>query len=200
MDQQTLTMAALLGGLLLLSLLVTAAFLIRRKAVASIAGFSWFRKVLLEHYIWVQESSYSGFPEGSRNQHREVEHYQSSEVIRYDTRTTTDASGRTTTTTQPIYGLVSHSRTKYSYEIQEWVESRELQAQGEERATLHWPTYQLDRRTHERMQKTQEKYLVFFQTIKGKTYKRALSEADWAALDDTCTVYRPWQGGGYLAS
>ncbi|HEY4385553.1 MAG TPA: hypothetical protein VGN34_13925, partial [Ktedonobacteraceae bacterium] len=132
--------------------------------------------------VWVSETSYSGFPDGSRNQTKTVEHYQAYEYLRTETRTTT-VNGQTTTTTGPVYGFVTRRRTKYMYEIQKWVESRRLEAEGEERASLHWPAYTLDRSTQERVESTRERYLVFFQSAKGKRYKRKLSEADWAALD-----------------
>jgi hypothetical protein len=152
----------------------------------TVAGFSWERKVLLEHFAWVQETSYTGFPAGSRNHHSTTEQYQSYEVVRHDTRTTV-VNGTTTTTTQPVYGFVSHTRRKYTYEIQKWAKSRELLAEGEERATLHWPAYTLDRSTQERVKSVQEKYLVHFQSAKGKKYRQTLPEAEWTALDDQST-------------
>lgn len=186
MNEQAIITFAILGGFLLVCALVVVAFSVRRTLIATIERFSWKRKVFLEHYIWVQETSSSGFPTGSRNQQRGIEHYHSYEYIRTDTKTTW-VNGRATTTTQPVYGYVTRSRTKYTYEIQKWIKSREPLAEGEGRATLHWPTYILDSTTQERVKKTQEKYLVVFQTAKGKTYKRALSETDWTALDDTST-------------
>lgn len=184
MNGQTILMFVLLGGFLLIFALVVIAFCVGRTVSARIEGFSWFRKLFLEHYIWVQASSYSGFPSGSRKQHSEVESYQSLEHVRDDTITTTSADGQTITTTQPVSEFVTRSRTKYSYEIQEWVKSRGLLAKGRERATVHWPAYVLDRSTHEQVESTQEQYLVHFQTAKGKKYQRALPETDWAALDD----------------
>jgi hypothetical protein len=186
MDEQTIIMLAIIGSVLLISALVLAAFLMRRTVSATIEGFSWLRKVLLEHYIWVHDSSYSGFPAGSRNQQRKIESYQSYERISSSTTTTT-VNGVTSTTTQPVYGFVPRWRTKYTYEIQKWLRSRELLAKGEERATLHWPTFVLDHSTLERVEKTEEKYLVFFRTTKGKIYRRKLTAADWVALDETST-------------
>ncbi len=178
-----LLMLAIAG---VLFLLVIAAFFIRRTVIATIAGFFWERKVLLEHYVWQQETSHTGYPDGSRNRQRTTESYQSYELIRYETRTTT-TNGNTSTTTEPVYGYVPRSRTKYIYEIQRWIDSRELMAKGEERVTLHWPAYILDRSTKEREKRKWEKYQVFFQTAKGKRYKQDLPKTDWTALDDKAT-------------
>ena len=186
MNEQTIITLIIVGSFLLVCALLLAALLIRRTLIATIEGFSWFRKVLLEHYIWVQDSSYYSFPSGSRNGQRKVEYYQSYEVIRYQTTTTT-VNGNTTTTTQPVYGYISRRRTKYTYEIQKWIKSRELVAEGKERVTLHWPIFTLDHSTQERVKDTQAKYLVFFRTTKDKVYKRALPETAWTTLDDTCS-------------
>jgi hypothetical protein len=158
--------------------------LIRRTIVATIESFSWTRKVLLEEHIWAEESSYSGFPEGSRNQQSTVETYYVSEVVSYNTQTT-QVNGVTSTTTVPVYGSVRKQRTKYTYEIQEWVPSRTFVSEGSEHNNVYWPRYTLDRSTSERISDTKETYQVFFQTAKGKQYKQKLSESDWNALDDT---------------
>lgn len=183
MDGQTIITLAIIAGFILLFASLIVAFFVRRTVTATVASFSWSRKVFLEHYIWVQESSYSGFPTGSRNQHSQVESYQSYEFLRNET-TTTQVNGQTTTTTRPVYSFVTRWRTKYSYEIQRWVNSRELQAEGKQRATLRWPSYTLNPDTQERVKKTQERYLVFFQTIKGKTYEQTMPESEWAFLDE----------------
>ncbi len=169
---------------LILALTFLAMLIIHRTIITTIEGFSWTRKVLLEHYIWVEGSSYSGFPEGSRNQQSTDETYYSYEVVSYNT-TTTQINGVTSTTTEPVYANVPKRRTKYTYEIQEWVHSRTLVADGNEHNNVHWPHYTLDRSTSERINDTKETYLVFFQTAKGKQYKQKLSVSDWNALDDT---------------
>ncbi len=168
---------------LIVALALLPAF-IRRTVIATIKGFSWTRKVLLEQHIWVEESSYSGFPEGSRNQQSTVETYYVSEIISYNTQTT-QINGVTSTTTTPVYGSVRKKRTKYTYEIQEWLHSRTLVSEGSEHNDVYWPRYTLDHSTSERISDTKETYQVFFQTAKGKQYKRQLSESDWNALDDT---------------
>jgi hypothetical protein len=181
MDIQTIFLFATVGILLLLAI---ATLFIRRTIMVTVERFSWERRVVLEAYVWMEESSHIGYPDGSRNHQKTTEHYQSYEVVRHETRSTT-MNGNTTTTTQPVYGFVPRTRTKYSYELQRWVKSRELQAAGEERSTLHWPAYIPDNSQLEQEKSRQEKYLVFFRTPKGKTYKYKLSEAAWAALDDT---------------
>ncbi len=80
--------------------------------------------------------------------------------------------------------MVPHWRTKYTYEIQQWRDSRELLAKGEKRAGLHWPQYTLDPDTQERVRATREEYQVRFQTAKGKQYTSALPQSEWAALDE----------------
>ncbi len=108
-------------------------------------------------------------------------------VVSYTTQTT-QVNGVPSTTTQPVYGSVRKKRTKYEtymYEIQRWFKSRELIAEGNERNNVHWPHYTLDSSTLERIEKTKETYLVFFQTAKGKQYQQKLPESDWNALDDT---------------
>jgi hypothetical protein len=169
-----------------LLILALVFLLIRRTAAATIAGFSWQRKVLLEHCIWVEESSTSGYPEGSRNQHSEMETYQSYEVVRTEIRTTTDANGNTSTVSQPVYENVTRWRTKYMYEIQRWRKSREELAEGNDH-TPYWPSYTLDNSTQERVEKTKETYRVFFRTTSGQTYQHKPPESDWSALDEKAT-------------
>lgn len=183
MDAQTLYLLAILGGLLLICALIAAGFLIKRTVSVTVAGFSWYRKVFLEHYIWVSKSSYSGFPEGSRNRAKHTESYQSYEHVRTEMRTTT-VNGQTTTTAEPVYGFVTRWRTKYTYEIQQWQPSRTLVAEGEERAGVHWPSYKLDTSTRERVSDQEEQYLIIFQTPKGKQYKREMNEAAWGDFDE----------------
>lgn len=187
MDQQTIIMIAVLVGLLLIGAMLFAAYFIRRSVSASIESFSWFRKIFFEHYVWVEDSSYHGFPDGSRNQHKKRESYQVQELVRTETTTTTTGNGQTSTTSRPVYESVTRWRTKYIYEIQKWVRSRELVAEGSERATLHWPTYRLDHSTQEQIEGTTEKYLVTFRSAKDKKYTRRLAEADWTALDEQAT-------------
>jgi hypothetical protein len=174
----------LIASIFLLLTLALLPLFIHRTIIAAISGFSWMRKVFLEHYIWVEETSHSGFPEGSINQESHMETYYSYEVVSYNTQTT-QINGVTSTTTQPVYGNVPRRRRKYTYEIQRWFKSRELVAEGEEHNAVHWPHYTLDSSTSERIEATKETYLVFFQTAKGKHYRQKLSESDWNALDDT---------------
>ena len=188
MDEQTLIILIVIGSILLISALLAVMFFVRRTVTVTVAGFYWFRKVQLEHYIWVEESSHYGFPAGSRNQVKTTERYQSYEQIRTEARTIV-INGKMQMSTQAVYGYVTRTRTKYTYEIQKWVDSRALDTEGEERATLSWPHYSLDRETFERVKKTWEKYLVFFQNAKGKQYKRKLPEEEWIALDDLA-IYR----------
>ena len=182
MDAQTIFLLAIAGGLLLICALITAGLLIKRTISVTVAGFSWYRKIILEHYIWVEESSYSGFPAGSRNQRKRRESYQSYEFLRTETRTTT-VNGQTTTTSNPVYGFVTRWRTKYSYEIQRWRDSRIVVAEDQTRTNVHWPSYTLDASTQEREKNRKEQYLVYFQTAKGKQYKRKMQESAWRDLD-----------------
>src|SRR5579871_116490 len=176
-----LVIGIVIAGVLLLTLIL---LLVRRTVVATVAGFFWQRKVGLEQYLWVEESSYSGYPEESRNQHSKSEMYSSYEVTRQETTTTTNADGTTATTTRPVYEMVPHWRTKYLYEIQRWRDSRELLAKGDTRTDVHWPQYTLDPQTQERVCDTREEYQVRFQTAKGKQYTYELPESEWAAFDE----------------
>jgi hypothetical protein len=178
----TLLIAIGIAGVLLL-ILISVLF-VRRQVVATVAGFFWQRKIELGQYIWVEESSYSGFPEGSRNQHSKRETYLSNEVTRQEIITITNSDGSTTTSTRPVYEMVPRQRTKYLYEIQRWHESRELLAEGDTRADVHWPPYTLDAAAQEQVGKTSEKYQVRFQTDKGKQYSYKLPESEWAAFDE----------------
>lgn len=179
MDAQTILLLALLGIILLLAL---GLVFFRRTAVVSVEGFSWERQVFLEKYVWVEESSLRGFPEGSRNQQKTRESYQSYEVVRHETRTSTDANGNTTTTTVPVYEFVTHWRTRYLYEIQHWMNSRHLIASEKDREP-YWPSYALDERVSERVRNTKEKYLVHFRSAKGKQFQREMPEVAWSHLD-----------------
>jgi hypothetical protein len=173
-----------IASIFLLSAIALVPLFIHRTITATIAGFSWTRKIFFEHCLWVEETSHSGFPDGSINQESHIETYYSYEVVSYNTQTT-QINGVTSTTTQPVYGNVPRTRRKYTYEIQRWFKSRELVAEGEEHNDVHWPHYTLDSSTSERVEATKETYLVFFQTAKGKQYQQKLSESDWNALDDT---------------
>jgi hypothetical protein len=183
MDMQLVAIIAAAGVFLALTLLF---LLVRRTIIATIAGFSWQRKVSLQHFVWVEENSYSGYPDRSRNQRSKRESYQSYQVVRFETKTTNDANGNTTTTTQPVYAWVTKYRTKYTYEIQRWRKSRELHAEGNDR-NVYWPKYRLDETTQEQIDKTRETYQVFFQTAKGKQYRRKLTQDAWDALDEQAT-------------
>lgn len=100
--------AQLLIGITITSifLLILVFLLVRRTIVTTIEGFSWQRKVWLEHYIWVEESSDVGYPEGSRNQHSTTELYFSYEMTHYDSTTTNNADGTSSTTSTPVYEMV----------------------------------------------------------------------------------------------
>jgi hypothetical protein len=174
----------IIAVVLIIILIALVPVFIRRTVIATIEGFSWTRKVFLEHYIWVEDSSYSGFPDGSRNQQSTIESYYVSEIVSYNTQTT-QINGVSSTTTTPVYGSVRRQRTKYTYEIQEWVPSRTLLSEGSEQNDVHWPRYTLDRSTSERIADTKETYLVFFQTAKGRQYKEKLPVEVWNTLDDT---------------
>lgn len=180
MDAQLITTLAIVSAIFILALIF---LLIRRTVAAHITGFSWQRKVELEQYIWVEESSYWGYPEGSRNQHSTTETYFTYEVTSYNTTTTHNPDGTTSTTTEPVYSMVPHSRTVYKYEIQRWCKSRDVIAEEDSR-NPYWPHYTLSTQPQERVRTTKEKYLVHFQTEKGKQYRRKLPESEWAALDD----------------
>lgn len=183
MDGQTILLFAFLGVLLLLCAFIIAGFFVTRTVKTTVAGFSWFRNIFLEHYIWVKGSSYTGFPMGSRNQAQHRESYQSYEFSHTEMHTTT-VNGQTTTTSTPVYHYVTRWRTKYTYEIQQWQPSRTLVAEGKERAGVHWPAYTLDASTWERIRDRQERYLVLLQAAKGKQYKREMNEAAWHDFDE----------------
>jgi hypothetical protein len=174
----------LIASIFLLLVLVLVPIFIRRSVMATIDGFSWTRKLFFEHLLWVEETSYSGFPEGSVNQQSSVETYYSSQIVSYTTQTT-QVNGVTSTTSQPVYGMVPQKRIKYRYEIQRWFKSRELVSEGNEHDNVYWPSYTLDASTLERVEAKKETYLVFFRTAKGKQYQEKLAESDWNALDDT---------------
>lgn len=183
MDAQTLLLLTILGGLLLICALIALGFLVKRTVSVTMAGFSWYRKVFLEHYIWVSESSYNGFPQGSRNRAEQTESYQSYEYVRTETRTTT-VNDQTITTSEPVYEFVTRWRTKYTYEIQRWQPSRTVVAEGKERTGVHWPSYTLDASTQERVKDRKEQYLILFRSTKGKQYKRELREEVWYDFDE----------------
>ncbi len=174
----------LLASILLIVVLALLPLFIHRTIIATITGFSWTRKIFFEHCLWVEETSYSGFPDDSRNQHSEVEVYYVTQIVAYNTRTT-QINGATSTTSEPVYGRVRKKRTKYTYEIQRWFKSRELIAEGDKHYDVHWPAYTLDQSTSEKVDEKKETYLAFFQTAKGKQYKHKFSESDWNALNDT---------------
>src|SRR5262249_36523788 len=148
MDVQLITTLAIVSTILLLALLF---LLIRRTKIARIASFSWQRTVKLEHYIWVEESSYAGYPEGSRNQHSTLEAYNPNAI---DT-------AKPYSTTNKILQIVGsddngtnpHLRIKYIYEIQQWCRSRDVIAKGDD-CNPYWPQYDLDPLTSERVHDT----------------------------------------------
>jgi hypothetical protein len=173
------------AGVFLAHLLLAS--LIRRTIIATIIGFSWQRTISLKHFIWVRESSYSDYPDGSRNRSSTEESYLSYEFVRFDTATTTDANGNSTTTTDSVYEPVVRYRTQYTYEIQRWRISREVLAEGNNRNDVYWPGYTFDKTTREQIDKTRESYQVHFQTAKGKQYHRELTQDAWDALDEQAT-------------
>ncbi len=181
MDIQTILLLAILGVCLLLAL---GALFFRRTVVATVEGFSWERQVFLKKLVWVEESSLNGFPEGSQNQRTTRESYQSYEFVRSETRTiTTGPSGQTTTTTEPVYEWVTRWRTKYLYEIQRWVDSRQPASAGEDRSP-YWPAYVLDESVSERLDHRQERYLVHYRSARGKRFQRKMPEDVWSQVDE----------------
>ncbi len=172
-----------LAGVLLLP--ACAALFFRRTVAATVEGFSWKRSVFLEHYVWVEETSYRGFPEGSRNRRSQIEFYQVYQQTGTQTQTTV-TNGVTTTTNMPTYGFVPRTRTKYTYEVQRWVPSRTLEASENTRIT-YWPPYKLNPTTSERVAGTEEHYVVRFRSVKGHIYQRELPESEWLALDKKAT-------------
>src|SRR5258708_34283938 len=119
MDQTTLSLLIIGGIILLVIVLLTIGFLVKRTVTATVAGFSWKRTISLEHLVWVQENNTSSFPQGSMNQQKRRESYQSYEFQRTDTTTST-VNGQTTTTSTPVYAYVTRWRTRYTYNIQRW--------------------------------------------------------------------------------
>jgi hypothetical protein len=184
MNAQFLSELALAGGLLLPVAVIVGIVFIRSSVEATIQSFSWKRKVSLERSTWVERSSYSGWPDGSRNHRSTIEVHQVYQVVSHRT-TTTMINGQPVVSTQPVYGFVPHPRKKFLYEIQEWVKVRDVVASGEDRQP-YWPEYALSG-PDERVGETQETYQVMFQAIKGKRkiYRVTLpNEEDWAALDE----------------
>jgi hypothetical protein len=173
--------------LLLLVAVIAGGLLVRRTVEATIQSFFWERKVLLERNVWKPESSYSGYPAGSRNHRSTIEVHQTYQVTGYRTMTTM-INGRPVTSTQPVYGFVPHPRKKFLYEIQRWVKGRELVASGKYRQP-RWPDYTLAD-SDERVGEKQETYQVVFQATKGKRRVYQVTfpeEKQWAALDDKAT-------------
>lgn len=183
MDAQTIIVLTLLGVFLLLAL---GLVFFRRTVLATVEGFSWERQVFLEKYVWVQESSLEGFPEGSRNQQSTRESYQSYEFVRSNTRTTTDANGNTSMVTEPVYEWVTRWRTRYLYAIQRWIDSRHL-ISSEKNRKPYWPSYALDVWVSERVRNATEIYLVHFQSAKGKQFQRKMPEDAWIHFDEKDT-------------
>jgi len=173
------------AGVFLAHLLLAS--LIRRTIIATIAGFSWQRIIYLKHFIWVKESSYSDYPDGSRNRTSAEESYLSYEFTHTRTHIHTDINGNTSTSTEPVYAWVTKYRTKYTYEIQRWRRSREVLAEGDDRNYVYWPDYTLDETTLEQIDTTREIYQVFFQAAKGKLYSRELTQDEWADLNEQAT-------------
>jgi hypothetical protein len=167
MEAQTIVGIIITSAILLLALIF---LLVRRTVVATPVSFAWQRKVWLEHYIWVKESSKDGYPEGARNRVSTMENARIPMM-----------------STMPLYVTAPRTRITYSYEIQRWCNSRELFAKGDERTNVSWPPYTLDDSTHERIRKTKEKYLAFFQTANHKKYQCKLPESAWTTLDEQST-------------
>lgn len=181
MDALTILLLTLMGVFLLL--LVLGLVFFRRRIVVTVEGFSWERQMFLEKYVWVEESSLSGYPLGSRNQHSTIETYYINTVVGHNTSTTQNPNGTTSTTSTPIYRMVPHTRRKYLYEIQRWMASRQL-VSSEKKRKPYWPSYALDERVSERVCNRSEKYLVHFRSAKGKPFQRELPEDAWAHLDE----------------
>lgn len=185
MDETTITLLFLIGFVFLCTLLIIA-IRVYRTVTATFAGFSWSRKVFLEHSIWIAKQSYAGFPADSRHQYTRQEVSLSSEYTHTRTNTRWE-NGQMITTSEPVYEMVSRWKTVYHYEIQAWQSSRTLEANGTERTTRSWPTYTLDLSCQERVQNTSEQYLLLFHTARGKHYRKELPEAAWLAFDEAAT-------------
>ena len=160
-----------------------------RPVVATIEGFSWERRVVFERSAWVKESSYQGFPDGSRNQETEVETY---DKPIWGTRSHVESDYRQDSThsyivyDSVIEGHIKSKRTKYTYEIHKWIPGKRL-VKGRNRTGVSWPSSPLNEEIPERVSHTQELYWVFLRTKTRGTYPLQLAESDWKALDEKAT-------------
>ena len=195
--------------------LVALAYLVLRpyKVDVTVSGFTWDRSVTLQKYVWVGESSLSGFPAESRNQdkrwevigsHQEV----SGSHIEYDRQCHPEQSGESCTTTDLGNGRASRScspnyeevcidvphpvtdyRTvddygyRYYYEIQRWVYSRTPKAHGTDRSP-YWPDFILaGDPEREKEVGRGEQYVILYLDGDDKQYARDVSYNEWKDYD-----------------
>jgi hypothetical protein len=82
-----------------------------------------------------------------------------------------------------VYEWRTRWRTKYLYEIQRWIDSRQPASSGEDR-NPYWPAYVLDESVSERVRNRQEKYLVHYRSARGKHFQRQMPEDAWSQVDE----------------
>jgi hypothetical protein len=149
---------------------------LRRHVDAEATAFAWTRTIDLEQQQWVSKRS-QWKPGGET---RNVERHQES---RWETVTEWEpgppgADGMPGPQ-RPVTRQELKTRTFYTYEALEWLQSRSLIASGADRGDVRWPEYALE--PGERIRTKTETYTVTF-TGPAKKYETTLDETQWRAL------------------
>ncbi|MBV9713140.1 MAG: hypothetical protein JO011_19735 [Ktedonobacteraceae bacterium] len=170
-----------LGMIVLLTMIL---LLIRKRAYASIAVFSWERSITLEQQVWVKETSYQKFPKDSINRREKQENYRYSKIVsrgKYVYRPENPGSGDYEWVSEPETEWKWGTRVRYEYEVPQWQRGRTLLANGRSRDDVHWPDYV--HAENVRVSKKKERYTVCFVTENGKRYYKNVAEHVWAEFD-----------------
>ncbi len=163
-------------------------FLRQTEVPVMVDSLEWVRVIHIQEYRTVREGSWI-LPSGSRNvsSERRVHHYEQV-LAGYNTRTETYTVGgetRTRTVRDPYYRSEPVYRDWYKYDIDRWVDSRQVKTSAKNRSdpSPYWGEFSLRCQATEigceRVRGRSEEYIVLFKDDEGKTYSYKDSQSDW---------------------
>jgi len=148
---------------------------------AVLIAVSWERSIDIEHQEWVDKKSESRplpFDDVElRNERQEKEVYYES-VTEWET----DSDGNST----PATRQERRTRMVWKWEQREWCKYRTVEATGDSRDDVDWPSCDLEDGDREGEQ--HEKYVAVFESVRkpgkqGKSHKGELDAATWQSLE-----------------
>lgn len=177
---------------------VTLFFSLRKTSeTVTVQGHEWERSVSLQALRTVRESAWENeVPKGARvvSRSRQVHHTEQEQTgtrrVKVGTRDKGNGFFEDVYEDQPVYRSRDVYAVKVSYDVEKWVDLRNLEAKGGDRRP-RWPDVSLGRGERESARK--ESYVVLLQG--SKLYRMELEQARWEQLEDGQRFEAVIQGG-----